>query len=76
MNFLFMKNLLEKDINKRISIQDALNHYWIKGATILLDEKEKCFNQSSFISYPSLHLLHPLRSAGPWRKPHHCRARR
>ena len=47
----FMKNLLEKDINKRISIEDALNHYWIKGATILLDEKEKCSNQSSFISY-------------------------
>ena len=45
----FLKKLLEKDINKRINIKDALNHYWIKGANILLDEKEKFFNASSFL---------------------------
>lgn len=47
----FLKQLLETDINKRISISEALNHYWIKGAEILMDEKEKCSNASIFISY-------------------------
>ena len=47
----FISKLLEKDINKRIDIYEALNHYWIKGAKILLDEKEKCYNVSIFISY-------------------------
>ena len=45
----FLNQLLEKDINKRININQALNHYWIKGANILYDEKEKCFNVSSFL---------------------------
>lgn len=47
----FLKQLLETDINKRISISEALNHYWIKGAKILMDEKEKCSNASIFNSY-------------------------
>lgn len=47
----FLKRLLEKDINKRININEALNHYWIKGAKILFDEKEKLFNASRFLSY-------------------------
>ena len=42
---------MENDINKRIDINQALNHYWIKGAQILLDEKEKYFNASKFLSY-------------------------
>ena len=45
----FLNQLLEKDINKRININQALNHYWIKGADILYNEKEKCFNASSFL---------------------------
>lgn len=49
--FDFLKKILEKDINKRININEALNHYWIKGAKLLYDEKEKCYNLSSFFSY-------------------------
>ena len=45
----FLKKLLEKDINKRININEALNHYWTRGGYILLDEKEKTFNASSFL---------------------------
>jgi len=45
----FLKKLLEKDINKRISIYEAMNHYWVKGAKILIDEKEKFYNCSSFL---------------------------
>ena len=45
----FLKKLLEKDINKRININQALNHYWVKGANILLDEKEKTFYANIFL---------------------------
>ena len=45
-----LKKLLEKDINKRININQALNHYWVKGAKILYDEKEKLYNAGSFLS--------------------------
>ena len=47
----FLRRLLEKDIKKRISIKEALNHYWVKGAQILFDEKEKLFNASTFLTY-------------------------
>ena len=47
----FLRKLLEKDINKRINIYEALNHYWVKGAEILFDEKEKIYNATSFLSY-------------------------
>ena len=47
----FINKLLEKDINKRININQALNHYWIKGSNILLEEKEKCFNASCYLIY-------------------------
>ena len=47
----FLKLLLEKDIKKRISINEALNNYWIKGAQILLDEKENLFNAEKFLGY-------------------------
>ena len=47
----FLKKLLEKDINKRISLNEAKEHYWIKGAEILNDEKEKCLNITNFFSY-------------------------
>ena len=45
----FVKKLLEKDINKRINITQALDNYWIKGAKILNDEKEKLYNINSFL---------------------------
>ena len=47
----FLQKLLEKDINKRINIYEALNHYWVKGAEILLEEKEKTYNASNFLGY-------------------------
>ena len=47
----FLKQLLQTDIDKRIDIQGALNHYWIKGAQLLLDEKDKIYNANVFTSY-------------------------
>ena len=47
----FLTKLLEKDINKRININQALNDYWIQGAKILFDEKENVLNASSFLIY-------------------------
>ena len=46
----FLSKLLEKDINKRININEALNHYWIKGGEILFDEKEKLYNSNLFLT--------------------------
>ena len=45
----FIKKLLEKDITKRINIDQALDDYWVKGANILMEEKEKLSNDYSFI---------------------------
>jgi len=45
----FVKKILEKDITKRINIDEALEDYWIKGADILINEKEKLFNADSFL---------------------------
>ena len=45
----FISKLLEYDINKRMSIYEAIRHPWIKGAAFLFEEKEKMFNLSSFI---------------------------
>jgi serine/threonine protein kinase len=49
--FDFIKQLLQIDINKRINIKQAMEHYWIKGAEILIDEKEKISNANIFLSY-------------------------
>ena len=45
----FLKGLLNKDYMKRLSIKKALNHPWIKGADIILDEKEKSFCHENFL---------------------------
>ena len=45
----FLGQLLKNDINKRINIYQALNHYWIKGANILYEEKEKTYNLENFL---------------------------
>lgn len=47
----FISRLLEKDINKRMNLGEAMNHFWIKGAKILLEEKEKIYNVGIFVSY-------------------------
>ena len=49
--FDFIKKIIEKDINERINIKQAMEHYWIKGANILLDEKEKISYANIFLSY-------------------------
>ena len=47
----FLRKLLEKDIEKRMKISEALDHYWIKGARLLLNEQEKTYNAGIFLSY-------------------------
>ena len=46
----FINKLLEKDIERRINIFEAMNHPWIKGAKIIFDEKEKLNNDKVFLS--------------------------
>ena len=45
----FLKSLLEKDIDKRIELNKALKHYWIKGADLLNEEKEKFYKMDFFL---------------------------
>ena len=47
----FISKLLEKDIEKRMNMSEALNHYWINGGRLLLDEQEKVYNAGIFLSY-------------------------
>lgn len=47
----FLKSLLEKDIDKRIGLNEALQNYWVKGADLLNEEKEKCYIMDIFVSY-------------------------
>ncbi len=47
----FISKLLKKDINERISVNEALQHSWIKGSSLLLEEKEKTANAGIFLSY-------------------------
>jgi len=47
----FIRKLLEKDIEKRMKMSEALNHYWIKGGRLLLNEQEKIYNAGIFLSY-------------------------
>ena len=47
----FLSKLLQKDINKRININEAKNDYWIKGANILFEEKDKILNCNNFLIY-------------------------
>ena len=39
-----------RNIDKRININEAFNHFWIKGADILFNEKEKLYNAGSFLA--------------------------
>jgi len=47
----FISKLLEKDIEKRMKMSEALEHYWIKGGRLLLNEQEKIYNAGIFLSY-------------------------
>lgn len=44
----FIKNLLNKDLNHRYNIKQALDDPWIKGSKILLEEKEILNNSEKF----------------------------
>jgi len=46
----FISKLLEKDIEKRMNMSDALNNYWINGGTKLLDGQEKIDDANQFLS--------------------------
>ena len=45
----FLEKVLEKDYSKRLNIRQALEHPWMQGAQIILDEKEKIENQECFL---------------------------
>lgn len=47
----FLEKLLKKNIKERISIFEAVNNYWIKGGSILYDEKEKIYHIYSYITH-------------------------
>ena len=47
----FLKRLLEKEVEERIGLNEALEHYWMKGADLLNEEKEKCYKMDVFVSY-------------------------
>ena len=50
----FLRKLLDTNIEKRINIEQALSHYWIKGAHILMEEKEKMNYVFKFLNYLNL----------------------
>ena len=45
----FLSGLLEKDYNKRLTIEQALNHPWIQGSKFIIDEKENSYNSENFL---------------------------
>ena len=45
----FLSGLLNKDISKRLSINEALNHPWIKAANEIFIEKEKINDLEKFL---------------------------
>jgi serine/threonine protein kinase len=45
----FLSGLLNKNIEERFSIEEALNHKWIKAADILFEEKEKIADLEKFL---------------------------
>lgn len=47
----FLNGLLEIDMNRRMNINQALNSYFIKGAEIIINEKEKTYNANIFLTY-------------------------
>ena len=57
----FLEKLLVYDINQRLNIDQALNHYWIKGANIIFEEKEKINNGNNFLVYMLLDHFHSFK---------------
>ena len=46
----FLNGLLNNNIEKRMNIKEAMNHHWIKGADILMKEKENVYNANIFLA--------------------------
>ena len=46
----FLNGLLEKNIEKRMNIYEAIDNYWVKGSKILMEEKENIYNANCFLS--------------------------
>ena len=47
----FLNGLLQVNIGERLTINQALKSYWIKGAEIIMNEKENTYNANTFLSY-------------------------
>ena len=45
----FLKNLLDKNIKSRISVFEAIDDPWIKGAELIFEEKEKIGDNLKFL---------------------------
>ena len=45
----FLKNLLDKNIKSRISVFEAIDDPWIKGAELIFEEKEKIGDNPKFL---------------------------
>jgi serine/threonine protein kinase len=45
----FLQKILNKNISKRLSISEALNHPWIKATKIIFEEKEKFSDNMKFL---------------------------
>ena len=45
----FISKILQRDINKRMNIYEAMEHPWMKGAQLLIDEKENIYNSNLFV---------------------------
>lgn len=45
----FISKLLQRDINKRMSLYEAMEHPWIKASKFIMDEKENLYNSNLFV---------------------------
>ena len=45
----FLRKCLEKDINKRYNIFQAMNDPWMKGYNFIINEKENLYNAGKFV---------------------------
>ena len=56
----FLKNCLNKNIQKRFNIFQAMNHPWFQGYQIILNERENLYNAGKFLVDLMVDNLMPL----------------